>query len=205
MKLSVSSRNQPPPVLQLVLIVAMVLLFQGTGWAEAIQITGTTTGAVSGAVTGLTFTGGAFDVVTTSSGYAAIGGASDTLGTFTLGTTPSSYFGTFVLSVTIGSPEGSGSGSTTLPLYLSVESSGNGGASIVGGQFPMFTFPAVGGGTGSFWLQVAGLNLTPGQSASLTGSIFGATGVPVPEPFDLALVGFGMLAAVIGRIRRRIV
>jgi hypothetical protein len=204
MKLIASCRNQSPPVVQFVLIAAMVLLFQGTGWAEAIQITGTTTGAFSGDAGGLQYTGGAFDVLTTSGGYAGIGGATDSLGTFTLGTTPFSYFGTFNLLVTIGDPAGSGAGSTALPIFLSVEPSGSGGATIIGSQSPMyFTFPAVGGETGHFWLQVAALNLTPGQSASLTGSIIGATGVPVPESYDLALVGFGMLAAVIAGIRRR--
>jgi len=201
-------RNHSPPIVRLALIIAAVLLIQGGVWAEDIQITGTTAGsfgqnapaAPCEQVTklgGLTYTCGGFDSWTYE-GQAGIGGADgNNLGTFMLEFTPFSYINhVFNLFVTITLPPGSPVGSSaTLPLNLSVGNNGHGGVHISGGGPLYFAFP-----NGTLSLGVDALNLSPGHSAPLTGSV---TFQSVPESFDLALVGLGTLVTVIRRVRRR--
>jgi hypothetical protein len=224
LKRSSSSRISSFPFARLVLILAIVLLVQGTGSAEAIRITGTTAGSFGvgfssdsfgagsssctpEALGGLNYTCGGFDVMTNSDGEAGIGDVTrDNLGTFALGSAIYTYAGhMFNLSVTIALPAGSSPTATlVLPLKLSVDAVG-GGARITGGGPIDFTFPTVGGGTGTLSLSVDSLTLRPGGSAPLTGYIE-SSGVPiqpVPEPHAVVLIGFGMLAFVVARTRRR--
>jgi hypothetical protein len=200
-----SCRNHSPPVVaRLFLILASVLLTQGTGRADGITIVGTTQGAFDSpavecgpVVIGyLTYTCGGFNVTTDGLGEAELRSETDNLGTFTLDPGSWVYSGhVFELLVSILEPP-SGSESTTLRLGLFVEAD-NGAARISSGVME-FTTP-----TGTFLLEVDPLRLTPNQTAPLTGFISGATFQSVPESFDLAVVGFGVLATVIGRIRRR--
>jgi hypothetical protein len=202
-------------VARLLLIAMAVLLVRGAGWADVVQVTGTTKGSFDSPTVGecpqatlesLTYTCGGFDVVTDDDGFAGVGGATDNLGTFALSTAPFAYTGYFYLFVPISQPSGSTAGSTTLRLRMSVNAAGGGGVTLTNNSGPMdFTFPTEGGGIGTFTLSVNSLTLTPGQSAPLTGYIDGAQGVPqtVPEPLDLTLLGLGPLAIVIGRRWRR--
>jgi len=60
-------------------------------------------------------------------------------------------------------------------------------------------------GIGSFRIRVNDLSINPGQTASLTGDIFGAQQTPIPEPTTMLLLGTGLsgIAAVVRKRRRR--
>lgn len=215
MKDAVFSRgDHSPPVVRLLLIVAMVLLIQGTGWADVLIIQGTTAGSFGGGAPGcsapfqdlsggeaadLQYTNcGSINLTTNSQGYAEI----PNLGEFSLGRDFLTGVGVFTLQVTIEKPPGSGTGSMPLLVGVSVipfHGDITGGAVIFdAGQTMNFTSPE-----GSFSLEVNPLSLLPGDRKLLTGQITNATVHAVPESYDLALVGLGVLGTVIRRFRRR--
>ena len=61
-------------------------------------------------------------------------------------------------------------------------------------------------GAGSFRVRVNDLSINPGQTASLTGDIFGAEQTPIPEPATVLLLGTGLsgIVAVVRKRRRKL-
>jgi len=210
-----SRGDHSPPLVPLLLIVAAVLLIQGTGWADVLEVAGYTAGSFDGGTAActavfqgvaigneslLTYNCGSFDVTTGSDGSAAI----DNLGQFSL--TPGFLVGVgvFTLQVTITKPPPNETGSTPLLVAVAevpISFSGAVGGAVIfdAGQSMNFT-----SSEGSFSLEVNPLTLKSGETKSLTGQITDATAYAVPESFDLALAGLGTLATVLGRLRRRV-
>jgi len=225
-------RNFATMLKPLAISVALLAIFavtQGVARADEVTIAGYTNGCFNCAappntsatqtstLLGLTYTNSQFNG-TTGGGFLGFGGnptppgvqGSNNLGSFTLSTAPNTYSGnTFALRVTFTAPTGiDGSNTQVFSAVLTgtVVSDTQGGVrldfdSAINQEGVLFTFSNA-SGSGSFRLRVNDLSINPGQTASLTGDIFGAQQTTIPEPATMILLGTG-LAGVAARVRRR--
>ncbi|MBU6366778.1 MAG: PEP-CTERM sorting domain-containing protein [Gemmatimonadetes bacterium] len=175
---------------------AQTINFVGSTQFCFTAVTATSCSSYSNSATlgGLTLASGSFNV-TTFGGFAAI----TNLGLATLTTAAFDYSNAvnrrLWMRVTFTSPPGSST--PTFESYLAGAVSGSG----AGGVQVAFT-PASVSGTfagGLYTLNTNTLNLAPGTSSNVTGSI---TASVVPEPSTYVLMGTGMLA-LLGVARRR--
>jgi hypothetical protein len=217
------------PLALCLVALAFLALGQGVARADEVSIAGYSNGCFNCAnppnssstqtasLLGLTYTNSQFSG-TTASGFLAFGGnptppgvqSINNFGSFTLNTAPNSYNGnSFALRVTFTLPTGiNGSNSQVFTSVLTgtVISDSQGGVRLdfdtnLNQNGVLFTFQNA-TATGSFFLRINDLSINPGQTASLTGDIYGAQQTPVPEPATMLLLGTG-LAGIASRIRKR--
>lgn len=177
-------------VLGMFLLAAIMMLVSGSARADDITLAGTTS---STPPAGISFLPGSFSG-TTSGGFAAFGD----LGAYTLSSTAGTYSGTVALQITFSLPTGiSGGSSTTFVANLcgNVNTSADGGVSIIfTNPTQNFTFTNA-GGSGSFTFTVNSLSISPGGTTDLTGYVSNAVYTSVPEPSSGMMLGAGLLLA----------
>ncbi|MDX6693441.1 MAG: motif [Blastocatellia bacterium] len=217
------------PLALCLLALAFLVLGQGVARADEVSIAGYSNGCFNCAnppnssatqtasLLGLTYTNSQFSG-TTASGFLAFGGnptpagvqSINNFGSFTLSSAPNSYNGnTFALRITFTLPTGiNGSNSQVFTSVLTgtVISDSQGGVRLdfdsnLNQNGVLFTFQNA-TAAGSFFLRINDLSINPGQTASLTGDIYGAQQTPVPEPATILLLGTG-LAGIASKIRKR--
>lgn len=217
-----------PLALSLVAL-AILVLGQGVARADEVSIAGYSNGCFNCAnppnssatqttsLLGLTYTNSQFSG-TTAGGFLAFGGnptppgvqSTNNFGSFTLNSVPNTYDGnSFALRITFTLPTGiNGSNSQVFTAVLTgtVISDTQGGVRLdfdsnLNQNGVQFTFSNA-DATGSFFLRVNDLSINPGQTASLTGDIYGAQQTPIPEPATMVLLGTG-LAGLAARARKR--
>lgn len=158
-------------------------------------------------VMGLSFTSGFFDAWTSTAGFLGLGSGANVannLGTFMLNSTQFDYSSTnFLMQVIFTAPTVTTSNVIyTASLLGDVEALANGGVNIHFDNYPqVFSFngPDL---AGSFTMNVADVNLTPGQSAVPVTAFIKTTVTPEPGTTALFATGLAGLVPMI-RLRRR--
>ena len=177
---------------------AVVALAPQRARADEITLVGTTS---STSPSGINFAPGSFSGIT-SGGFA---GFSD-LGSYALSSGAGTYANnTLALTVVFTLPTGIAGGGTNsfiANLYGNVNTTAQGGVSVVfANPSQNFTFSNA-TGIGSFTFNINSVSLSPGGTTTLSGSVTGGSYTPVPEPSTILLLSAGLLLTPF--VKRRI-